>query len=146
VETSGDGFHRLGTIIDGATPGGIHTVSVFAKPGQRSGISLEIRDLQAGNYGRVGFDLRREAPISGTGDVTKCGIEHLGDDWFRVWAVMPFASDRAVVDIALLDASGESQYLSEGEMGLLIWGLQFEPGTAPSTYFATKDGPHINSP
>jgi hypothetical protein len=146
VETSGDGFHRLETIIDGATPGGMHTVSLFAKLGERSGISLEMRDNQAGKYGLVGFDLRHEAPISGIGDVAKCGIERLGDGWFRVWAVMPFASDRVVVDVALLNTSGKSRYLGDGEMGLFIWGLQFEPGTAPSTYLATRDGPHIDSP
>jgi peptidoglycan/LPS O-acetylase OafA/YrhL len=145
VETSDDGFHRVETNIDGATPGAIHTVSVFAKPDERSGISLEMRDNQIGKYGLVRFDLRHEAPISSTGDVTECGIEPLADGWSRVWAVMPFASDRAVVDIALLNAGGESRYPGGGKTGLLIWGLQFEPGTVPSVYLATTDGPHIDS-
>jgi hypothetical protein len=126
-------------------PGAMHTVSVFAKPGERSGISLEMRDDQIGKYGLMRFDLRHEAPMSSTGDVTECGIERLADGWLRVWAVMPFASDRAVVDFALLNASGELRYPGDGKAGLLIWGLQVEPGTAPSFYLATRDGPQIDT-
>jgi peptidoglycan/LPS O-acetylase OafA/YrhL len=146
VETSDDGYHRVETAIDGTTPGELHTVSLFAKLGGRTALSLEMRDDRAGKYGLVGFDLRHQVPISVTGDVTKCGIERVGDDWLRVWAVMPFASDRAVVDIALLNALGSSKYLGAGEMGLFIWGVQLEPGTDPSAYLETRDGPHFGSP
>ena len=145
VETVADGFHRVETVIDGATPGAMHTVSLFAKPGERGGISLEMRDDKMGKYGLMRFDLRHEVRMSSTGDVTECGIERLADGWLRVWAVMPFASDRAVVDLALLSPRGEPRYPGDGKAGLLIWGLQVEPGTVPSVYRATTDGPQIDS-
>lgn len=136
IETNVDGFHRIETKITGASPGQFNTVSLFVKAAERSGIRFEMRDEQPGKYGIVVFDLLQKVITGGSGDVSDAGMQELPDGWYRCWAAMPFATGTAVFNFALLAEDGAGTYPGNGRSGLLIWGVQFEPGDdRPRGYF-----------
>ena len=139
VETSEKGLHRIETGIALATPGEVHTLSLYVKPAERSGIQFEMRDGQMGKYGIARFDLVRKAVVAESGDVSHSGMQELPDGWFRCWAAMPYATDHAVFNFGLISASGAASYAGNGQGGLLVWGVQVEPGDRPGGYAA--DGP-----
>jgi hypothetical protein len=122
VETTASGVHRIETHAHRLIPGDIHTLSVFVKPGDRANIQFEMRDDQKGKYGIAIFDLSHQKVIDKRGDVANAGIQAMPYGWFRCWAVMPYATDSAVFNFALLDNSEAASYQGDGRSGLLIWG------------------------
>jgi hypothetical protein len=128
VETTDNGMHRIETHALRLTPGDVHTLSVFLRPGDRTNIRFEMRDDQKGKYGIAVFDLLHQKVLGKSGDVTNAGIQAMPNGWFRCWATMPYATDSAVFNFALLDANGAASYPGDGRSGLSIWGPFFYPG------------------
>jgi hypothetical protein len=126
AETSRDDRHRIETSIDGITPGQGYTLWLYVKPAERSRIGFEMRDGKIGKYGFAIFDVAHKAAITESGDVSDSGIEELPDGWFRCWATMPYATNQAVFNFALITAGRVSYWGSSGS-GLFIWGVHFEP-------------------
>jgi hypothetical protein len=137
VETARNDRHRIETSVNGVTPGEVHTLSLYIKPAERGKIQFEMRDGKVGKYGNALFDLVRKAVVAESGDVSDSGIQELPDGWLRCWAAMPYATNEAVFNFALIIASGTS-YGGSGGSGLLIWGVQFEPGSRPGGYAAAE--------
>jgi hypothetical protein len=134
AETAGDGRHRLEVApVAGATPGAIHTLSVYVKPASQTAMALEMRDAHTVKYGLVKFNLAQTAVVGKTGDVTDAGIEPLPGGWFRCWAAMPYGGDVAVFNIALADGD-QLLYPGRAGSGVLIWGVKLEQGTQPTLY------------
>jgi hypothetical protein len=139
TETTENGWHRIRTRVGGATPGAVHTLSFYVKPAERTLIQFEMRDEQPGRDGSARFDLKRKVVVAETGDVRDAGIQQLPNGWYRCWAAMPYASDMALVTFDLLMANGELvSYEGDPQAGLLIWGVEFEPGDHPSGYSFQK--------
>jgi hypothetical protein len=134
VETWGNGLHRIEATVPGVTPGTVHTLSLFVKPSGFVAIQFEMRDARAGKYGLAHCNLRDMAVTFEGGDVSSAGLQALPDGWFRCWAAMPFSGDTAVFNFALLDRRSMLSRLRFGSGGLLIWGVQFEPGDRPRGY------------
>jgi hypothetical protein len=134
AERRGDGVRRIETAVPGATPGAMHTLSLFVKPDQFVAIEFEMRDGSPGKYGFVHFNLRDKAVTFKGGDASAAGLQALPDGWFRCWAAMPYSSDTAVFNFTLLDKRSGLARLIFGLGGLLIWGVQFEPGDRPRGY------------
>jgi hypothetical protein len=139
VETAHNDRHRIETTVAGATAGAVHTLSLYVQPAERGQIQFEMRDRKVGKYGTARFDLARKAVVAEAGDVSDSGIQELPDGWFRCWAAMPYATDAVVFNFGLTTASGVSYFGNSGA-GLLIWGVQLEPGDHPGGY-AIADGP-----
>jgi len=128
VETADNGMHRIETHARRLAPGDVHTLSVFLRPGDRTNIRFEMRDDQKGKYGIAVFDLLHQKVLGKSGDVTNAGIQAMPNGWFRCWATMPYATDSAVFNFALLDANGAASYPGDGRSGLSIWGPFFYRG------------------
>jgi hypothetical protein len=58
----------------------------------------------------------------------------LPDGWFRCWAAMPYTGDTADLALALLGVHAAVIYAGSSSAGVLIWGVQFEPGDRPRGY------------
>ena len=141
IELASMDRHRVELTVDGARPGAIHATSIFVKPAERTGVILEMRDNEAGKYGVARFDLKTAAVILKSGDVTASGVIPAADGWYRIWAAMPLATDRAVIDIGLMDGEGATKYAGDGKSGVSISGVQFEPASRPGPYIATTTSP-----
>ena len=139
-ETRSGGRHRIETSLTGLATGEVHTLSLYIKRGERSDVMFEMRDVTPGKYGFVKFDLRRKAVVAQSGDVSDFGVQELPTGWFRCWAAMPYATDRAVFNFALLSSAAAVEYGGDGRSGLLIWGVQFERGAKPGGY-SDSEGP-----
>jgi hypothetical protein len=138
LETNETDRHRIETKATGGTAGAIHTLSLYVKPEERRVIMFEMRDADAGRYGVTHFDVGNGRVTYEAGDVSDAGIQQLPDGWFRVWAAMPYASDAAVFNFALLGNQGAPKYTGSRGAGLLIWGVQFEPASRPGGYAAAQ--------
>jgi hypothetical protein len=84
--------------------------------------------------------LQDRAVVYESGDVDRAGMQALPDGWLRCWAAMPYSSDNAVFDFALMGRHAERVYRGNSSTGLLIWGVQFEPGDGPRAYAAAQGG------
>lgn len=134
VETWGAGLHRIETTVTGLTPGAAHTLSLFVKADGYVAIRFEMRDGPPGKHGLAHFNLRDKAITFEGGDISNAGLQALSDGWYRCWAAMPYSSNTAVFNFTLLDRRGVLSRLIFGSGGLLIWGVQLEPGDRPRGY------------
>ena len=141
TEMAANNLHRIEVSIGGLASGGIHTISLFVKPVERSGIILEVRDNPNGNYGSARFVLNEGETASKSGDVVNAGIKAVENGWYRVWATMPFVTNQAAVDVDLLSQEGGGFYEGDGKSGLMIWGLQLETARMPGPYATTTTEP-----
>jgi hypothetical protein len=128
------GLHRIETAVAGASAGEPHTLSLFVRPDGCAGMQFEMADHGGGSYGVARFDLVEKELVAQIGDVTDSGLQLLPDGWFRCWAVMPYATKKAVFNFTLLNAKGRWRYLGNGFSGLFIWGVQFERGSRATGY------------
>jgi hypothetical protein len=133
VERPQNGWHRIETTVFGARAGEIYTLSLYVKPMERRQIQFEMRDAKGGKYGVARFDLDRKAVVAEKADVSDAGIQELPDGWFRCWAAMPYDTNLATFNFALITAR-KPIYQGNGGAALLIWGVQFEPGDHPGGY------------
>ena len=100
-----------------------------------------MRDKTPGKYSVVRFDLNRKVVDGVKGDSDASGVQELPDGWLRIWAAMPYTGDEAVFDIALMDDKGEVMYAGVANEGVLVWGVQFEPGNGRREYSTTLATP-----
>jgi hypothetical protein len=137
-ERSDYGWHRIEASVHGVTAGTVHTLSLFVKSAGPVLIQFEMRDANFGKYGVVQYNLQDRAVVYESGDVDRAGMQALPDGWLRCWAVMPYSSDNAVFNFALMSRHAERLYKGNSSTGLLIWGVQFEPGDGPRAYAAAQ--------
>jgi hypothetical protein len=134
VETAGNGPHKADTSVTGVTPGGTYTLSLFVKPAERIAVQFEMLADSAGEYGIVRFNLQERTVTFTGGDLSDAGLAALPDGWSRCWAAMPYSRPTAVFNVRPLDAHGAPSYPGRRSAGLMIWGVQFEPGERPRGY------------
>lgn len=134
TETQVPGRHRIETTVGGLEAGAVYTLSIYARPGERGLLQLEMRDFHPGKYGQSRFDLDQVSAFGEAGDVLAAGMQKLPGGWLRCWVAMPYVDDTAVFNFALLAADQANQYTGDGTSGLYVWGVQFEPGERPKGY------------
>lgn len=137
-ETNETGRHRFETAVT-MTSGGVYTLSVYAKKQERKVIQFEMRDLHPGSYSLVRFDMEGVSTFGNVGALVAAGVQELPTGWVRCWAALRYATNTADFNIALSDIVGATQYVGDPSSGLLVWGLQFEPGDRPKGYSSGGD-------
>jgi hypothetical protein len=106
------------------------TISLFAKADGK-----DIVYISAGSATDVSFDLS-----SGLVTYESSGwvgsIEDFGDGWYRCIAVRSSSLSFAAYGVA--DSSGGSFVTASGTDGILVWGMQCEQGSYPTSYIPTS--------
>ena len=109
----------------------VYTVSFFAKASGRS--ELQSYDNNQTTSANVTVNLASGTITSGTGVIKSCG-----DGWYRIsYQATADLSTSSVVRILMKDG-GSSSYTGDSYSGILIWGLQIEIGSAPSSLISTS--------
>ena len=151
VENTATAFHQIVQAYSGPTSGETWTYSVFVKRGNGSRhFAIRLRDSTGtkssdDNKAIAYFDLGTGTVSSSTdaGDVTLVGssIEDAGNGWYRC-SISGYVSN--MVASYMLNnfmttsaGSGES-YAGDGFSSMLIWGMQMEEGSFPTSYIPTS--------
>lgn len=114
------------------TPGATYTLSVYAKPKERSQIKLQLREPVAfADLFEAVFDVTTGIVLSmnqgGTGSVIGATITNEGSGWFRCTVTGIYSTSVAIVEPAVvLAVGGTAVYTGDGVSGLYIWGAQLE--------------------
>ena len=106
-----------------------YTISFYAKAAGRT--SVQSYDNNQTTGGNIVVDLTNGSITSGAGKV-----ESVGDGWYRIsYQAIADYSTASVVRILMRDVNGT--YDGNGYSGILIWGMQVEIGSAPTSYIKT---------
>ena len=124
---------RQNTVTDiPQTAGKSYVFSGYVKAGGRNRVRIRFEHaahqadllLNDGTFFNNGFD-----------SVT---FTDVGNGWFRFVVVETADSREPLVQIMLVNDSGQSTYTGDGSSGVYVWGLQLEIGTASDTYHRTE--------
>jgi hypothetical protein len=130
VENTATDLHR---VIDSFTfTATQHSLSVFAKAGERSEIRLFAADLTK-NMG-VYFNLSSGtvgSAVNATGQIT-----NVGNGWYRCAMIFNPVAASGNIQFLLSDSETAS-YTGDGYSGIYIWGAQLEAGAFPTSYIPT---------
>ncbi|MBN1656404.1 MAG: hypothetical protein JXA30_21725 [Deltaproteobacteria bacterium] len=118
-----------------------YTLSVFAKPGGRSKLSLTLVPWAFTGTYRSFFDLENGSVISGPGI-----IEPAPNGFYRVsFSALSWASGPALFVIDILGNNGEPDHFGDDTKGMYLWGAQTEKGAWSSSYIKTESSPVTRS-
>jgi hypothetical protein len=130
IEGGEFGHHLVRMEIDGAAASR-YVVSAIVKPIQARGLRLEILDVgSSANRGNVDCNLKRLEAQRGAGG-SDAGLEVLPDGWMRCWLVPTFAASAAILNLVVLNESGQRVYAGDGSSGLLFKDVTLQPWQQP---------------
>ena len=151
VENTATAFHQIVQAYAGPTSGETWTYSVFVKRGNGSRhFALRLRDssgtiLVDDNNAIVYFDLSTGTVSSSSdvGNVTLVGssIEDAGNGWYRCSIsgyISNLVSSYMVNNFMTTSAGSGESYAGDGFSSMLIWGMQMEEGSFPTSYIPTS--------
>ena len=139
VENTATASHVTLQSASGASTN-VHSVSVYAKAGERSRIVLQIDgNAAAGGYAVFDLSLGIYEGLAGSGSPT-ASIVSVGNGWYRCSVTaIPAASGTVVRSVIyIVQSNGVTVYTGDGTSGLYVWGAQLEAGNFPTSYIKTE--------
>ena len=115
-----------------------YTISAFVKADGKDVCWLYIDSSSV--HGLVYFDLSDESiqAVAGSNGTPTGTITNIGNNWYRVTCTIPLsAAISGGSGIGVSDAKGSFAVTKSGEDGILVYGLQLEAGSYPTSYIPT---------
>lgn len=116
----------------------IYTISAYVKADGKNVAYLYIDGFAS--VGVVYFDLSDQSiqEVDGSSNTVTGKIESVGNGWYRISATIGTAqSISSSSGLGVSDAKGSLSVTKSGEDGILVYGLQIESGSYPTSYIPT---------
>jgi hypothetical protein len=134
VENTATSTHGVG---DGHTyAAGTHTISLYAKAGERSEIQLIGFDGTDAAYSWFNLSTGVAGSTAGA-NFESADIQSLPDGWYRCSVTFDAAGASGNWTVRIGSGSETGTYLGDGTSGLYIWGAQLEEQPAATSYIPT---------
>ena len=136
IPTTANSRHNLR--LNYSTPGGFDIISCFVKQDGYSNVQIASWATGA-DY--INFNLSGNGSVATTGSSGPSiyGIEPYRDGWFRIYANVK-ASGSGLIGIGVITNPSSiwaESFIGNGNDGILIYGIQIEESTKPTSYIPT---------
>lgn len=140
-DTQGGNTHTLSKLQISYTAGTTYTMSVFAKPAERTVIMINYPDSAINNIssGHAVYNLATgEHVVNGPGQTR---MEEFPNGWWRCSLTIQATASVTTTNFQFAlchqftsNYNDAAVYEGDGKSGLYVWGAQFEIGSNPSSY------------
>jgi hypothetical protein len=130
-ETATTGVHQISATI--TVTAGVHTMSVFAKKGERNFVRVYEDTTANGAY----FNLNTGVIGTIDGPTATAKIEDYGNGWYRCSVTYTEGGIICRIRVAVAQQDAEASYSGTAGNGIYAWGAQCEAGAYATSYIPT---------
>jgi hypothetical protein len=130
-DTTANDSHRIFQNI--TTTAAVHTISVYAKAGERGFLVLENSTAAYSAY----FNLTAGTVGTVSGAGASATITAVGNGWYRCALIGTATAAAQTIRLYVANSGSTFLYTGDGYSGLYIWGAQLEAGAFLTSYIPT---------